>query len=127
MPKTLKEAIKVMEATKQSFDGLTWCGSYGGNAWGKITEVLLSYLKGEVSDVLFVDQAFNLKHNSGVAFGKFLWLECEDGWLNQQLNAKAGSILALKADETAHKNSGYSSYINDALTKQSILPAGIVQ
>jgi phosphohistidine swiveling domain-containing protein len=127
MPKTLKEAIKVMEATKQSFDGLTWCGSYGGNAWGKITEVLLSYLKGEVSDVLFVDQAFNLKHNSGVAFGKFLWLECEDGWLNQQLNAKAGSIMALRADEMAHKNSGYASYINDALTKQSILPAGIVQ
>jgi hypothetical protein len=65
---------------------------------------VLDYLEGNLSSVMFVDAAFNLKHNGGAAFDKFpQWMKYNSqrsmsenkppNVLEQQLNLKANATV----------------------------------
>jgi len=56
-----------------------WHAGYGGDAWAKITETLLLYLRGEISPVVFVDAVFDLRHNGGRLFDKHAMLSVQTG------------------------------------------------
>lgn len=48
-------------------------GSVGGEAWANIAEVVHARMTGKIDDYIFIDRAFHLQHNGGVAFNKLLW------------------------------------------------------
>ena len=47
--------------------------SIGGKKWALIAKVLLDYLTGEITKMIFVDTAFGLKHNGAIHFSK-VWM-----------------------------------------------------
>lgn len=52
----------------QLFLAGNWEESYGGRAWARIAEAAMLY--GKVPDVVFIDHAIDLSHNSGLCFDK---------------------------------------------------------
>lgn len=125
MPTTLKEAITTMRAVEAAFSKLPWRGGYGGKKWGKIAQVLLKYLAGDYSPIMFVDNCFNLKHNGGCAFGKFSWITCNNGIIKYQLNHKQEGDLTQATKVYAdycggHHNSAIAHYVQ----KESIFYEG---
>lgn len=87
-PKNIREAAKVTKYVHRFFTELKWVSSFGGPKWGNISSLLLDYLNGRLSDLFFVDSAFNLQHNGGSVFGKFDWMLSDAGILNSQLDFK---------------------------------------
>lgn len=66
---------------KHGFDILAWAilshfgcirGSIGGPLWAKAGILVWKYLKQEISNIYFLDQAFSLQHNGGAIFNK-MW------------------------------------------------------
>lgn len=47
-----------------------WNGSFGGESWGKAAKYCLKWINGDMSDLLFIDFALNLHHNTGCIFNK---------------------------------------------------------
>jgi hypothetical protein len=84
-----------------------WYDEYGGEVWATITNVLLRFVKGEISPENLVDNMWTLSHNNGLIFNKhivFSNYESEEGML-EILNAQAIGRLPEYADQT----SAYSS------------------
>lgn len=72
-------AVRTMQIARACFTDVHWTArSYGGKKWGVIAEHLLEYLLGNYNDMMFLDGLFNLQHNSGSLFGKFVWLTQHD-------------------------------------------------
>jgi len=63
------EALKVLEYL---FKNIEWRDNFGGSKWANVTDVLISYLSGGMSDLLFVDTAWSLQHNNSIIFDK-IW------------------------------------------------------
>lgn len=55
---------------RQNFQTAKWGGAFGGKLWGIIADTLYKHLSGELSTVLFVDQALALHHNTNIVFDK---------------------------------------------------------
>ena len=48
-----------------------WKSGYGGEAWGNISNTLLQWEIGNISDTVFVDTCWGLQHNGGKYFDKW--------------------------------------------------------
>ena len=95
-PSSLQHAIDIQSLLVELYNDISWSASYGGPKWGEISKWLLDYLKGGVTRTLFVDGAFNKRHNGGMAFDKFSWIQCDNSLLNTQLDIKQkGSVTKL--------------------------------
>ena len=68
--RTQHDGPSVLEDGAKCFYSNKWSSGYGGPKWGAIADLLVSHLKGEISNTLFVDQAFACKHNGGPVFDK---------------------------------------------------------
>jgi len=66
----LFEPMQFLPVLSELFNRRKWREQFGGKSWGKGVDMALSYLKGELSPVLFVDSAVWLHHNTGVIFNK---------------------------------------------------------
>jgi phosphohistidine swiveling domain-containing protein len=88
-PKNVQEALTIAQAVLVAFESSVWNSSgFGGRRWAAISKVLVAYLQGELTPVLFVDSCFNLQHNNGTVFGKFAWLMIDSMMLRNQLDAR---------------------------------------
>lgn len=61
---------ELLELLLPIFTEHSWSSSFGGKAWGNITEQVRKYVYGECSLELLVDTAFTLSHNTGNIFNK---------------------------------------------------------
>ena len=68
--KRLDKGHSLLQGGRSLFYNVKWRGAYGGPKWGKIADLLVKHLSGELSPTLFVDQAFALQHNTGTVFNK---------------------------------------------------------
>jgi phosphohistidine swiveling domain-containing protein len=113
-PKTLEEATQIMGWIKDGFQKVAWNSSFGGPAWGRIAELLHNYLSRAMPPTLFVDKAFNMEHNGGNAFGKFGWMPCNSGAVQEQLNKRqSGTITGLRnvlVNQGIHSSSTVDQY-----------------
>ncbi len=64
------DKTRVVSFAYAFFYHFNWHGSYGGKKWSVITKHLLLWMIGRISDTLFMDGVFNLKHNSCLVFNK---------------------------------------------------------
>lgn len=71
----LYEPVSILNAAKDLF-GRQWLGDFGGQSWLSIAEAGLQYGKWE--DVVFIDHAVDLSHNSGAFVDKNVIFRCED-------------------------------------------------
>lgn len=55
-----------------------WSGGYGSAAWGKVTDALLAWVRGQISLEMFVDTAYTLEHNNGNIFNKEMMYSSPD-------------------------------------------------
>lgn len=67
-----------------------WSSSYGGERWKMIAEAVFKFLTGEWSPTIFVDHAFDLRHNGGVMFNKHAMVDAltDEPRLSEQLTIK---------------------------------------
>ncbi len=65
-----EQTLALVERLANIFYGPYWQGSIGGKPWGDIAMLLLHYLHGEISPMLYVDRCFNIRHNCGRSFNK---------------------------------------------------------
>lgn len=68
--KSMEPAVKLAEAVRDCFYKGKWHSGYGGKAWGKVSDCLVAFLKGETSMEAMVDTAYTLAHNNGPIFNK---------------------------------------------------------
>ena len=65
---------KALDWAAQTFYEADWENAnlegYGGESWADIANVVGQYLRGGMSDLVFVDRCFALEHNGGCAFDK---------------------------------------------------------
>jgi phosphohistidine swiveling domain-containing protein len=63
---------------------------YGGKRWATIALTVLQYLEGKFGARVFVDRAFDLRHNGGILFNKHSMVDREtrEGTLQSQLDVK---------------------------------------
>jgi len=84
------------------FTKMSWYGSYGGKKWAVIATHLLRWMTGRLSDALFLDGVFNLKHNSCLVFNKLtnltIGLSRGDEGLMALLDLKQSCGLTFIAD-----------------------------
>jgi hypothetical protein len=52
------------------FNELQWSSSYGGPAWGKVTEAIRDCVNGQISIEMMLDIGYTLAHNNGPIFNK---------------------------------------------------------
>lgn len=52
------------------FNQLSWSSSYGGTAWGQVTEAVRDTVNGELSIEMLLDIGYTLAHNNGPIFNK---------------------------------------------------------
>jgi len=70
-----------------------WSASYGGKAWGSITDPLVELVEGRISPTLFCDVAWALEHNGGCMFNKGMYFSSYTKYLKQFLDLqRAGQI-----------------------------------
>lgn len=80
-------AIDFVKLCKRAFDGLEWSRSYGGAAWSRIADGYFMLLDstGTKNDMVAIDFAIDLQHNSGSIFTKN---PLYDGFDDELLNIK---------------------------------------
>jgi len=84
----------------------SWSASFGGKAWGKITEQLGKLMSGSYTLELFLDTCFTLAHNTGNIFNKgFLFESVSGNQLTKILNVqRAGQMpMFVLSDEMYQK------------------------
>lgn len=118
-PDTLEYTLDIVQRVDRLYNECKWTSSYGGKAWGRISTLLLKYLEGRFTDKLFVDAAFNMRHNGGLAFDKFSWLTCDNGALQEQLNIKASKPISALLKYT--KGLHYGTEAENAWTRDVYL------
>jgi len=84
----------------------SWQTNYGGEAWSKITQVLLHRELGKLTAHTFVDSCWGLHHNTGSYFNKW-W---DTSYLLDTLNENL-------AGEYCSMTSRASSYIRDLMDR----------
>jgi len=52
------------------FENYKWEDAYGGDSWGNIAQQAYKYLRGELTDEIYIDIAVDLHHNGGVYLDK---------------------------------------------------------
>lgn len=67
-----KYGAKALDLAEQCFYTPGWRRNFGGEAWGYACRALRAYLEGKRKPRIFVDQVFNLEHNTGHVLNK-LW------------------------------------------------------
>jgi hypothetical protein len=65
-----KYGIRALELAEEAFYTPGWRRNFGGDAWGYVVRALRAYLGGNRKPRIFVDQCFNLEHNTGSIFNK---------------------------------------------------------
>ncbi len=65
-----KFGIEALRTAEECFYQPGWRRNFGGRAWGNCANALRSYLEGERKTRIFIDQCFNLQHNTGHIFNK---------------------------------------------------------
>ena len=65
-----KYGIRALELAEEAFYTPGWRRNFGGEAWGYAARALRAYLEGQRKPRIFVDQCFNLEHNTGSIFNK---------------------------------------------------------
>jgi len=65
-----KYGIRALELAEEAFYTPGWRRNFGGEAWGYVARALRAYLEGKRKPRIFVDQCFNLEHNTGSVFNK---------------------------------------------------------
>ena len=69
------QGLSVLKRGEKDFFHGSWKSGYGGPSWGKIANLLVKHLEGDISSHIFLDQAFAIQHNGGTVFNKI-----EDYW-----------------------------------------------
>ena len=87
-----EQGLAAVEACRDYFNLMGMRVGFGGKLWGNIADTLLMYLKGELSDVLFLDLCFGLEHNGGKYLNKI------GGWYYGKLVAVLDANLAGNMD-----------------------------
>lgn len=75
------------------FNNHNWNASFGGSAWGLITEQIKKYIEGEYSLELLTDTAFTLAHNNGNIFNKGLIYSSHTSSLGEVLDVQRSGQL----------------------------------
>jgi hypothetical protein len=92
--------------------------SYGGKAWGAVTECLLKFVRGETSAEVMVDTVWTLSHNNGAIFNKgCIYIEHSDERLKMVLDVqRSGQVpqLVLKRGDY-----GMYQYVNEDMAKRA--------
>lgn len=112
-----KHGLAALEVVRDVFNEGKWDSSFGGKKWGTAAEILLRYLSGEDSKLLFVDTAFSLQHNTGCIFNKIY----DTNGLQSLLNAKAeGYVDELVAYASKEVSAAWAQKlaVKEALIKQ---------
>jgi hypothetical protein len=77
-----------------------WQFGCGGRPWATITNTLKMYLTGGLTDVMFVDTAFGLKHNHQLHFDKIWCVELLEFVLNLNANGDYDTMKIIANKET---------------------------
>ena len=99
-----EQGIHLLKLGRNRFYNLKWPSGYGGPAWGKIADVLIAHLEGQMNPVLFVDQALALQHNMGCVFNKLY-----DYWRQDELQTVLNANLNEDWNTLINFSSGWSS------------------
>src|SRR5438093_2365083 len=65
-----KYGINALALAEEAFYMRGWRRNFGGVAWAQVACALRNYLEGKRKPRIFVDQCFNLEHNTGSVFNK---------------------------------------------------------
>jgi len=65
-----KFGIRAIELAEECFYQPGWRRNFGGQSWGYCARALRAYLEGKRKPRIFVDQVFNLQHNTGAVLNK---------------------------------------------------------
>jgi hypothetical protein len=65
-----KYGIEALALAEEAFYMRGWRRNFGGVAWAQVACALRNYLEGKRKPRIFVDQCFNLEHNTGSVFNK---------------------------------------------------------
>jgi len=78
------------DAFSRGGNPLQFDGSYGGRRWALIAEAVREYLGGTIGASVFVDRAFDLRHNGGKLFNKHPMADSltKEDTLHRQLDTK---------------------------------------
>ena len=120
--KRTEQGISILEGGRSCFHNEMWKGGFGGEAWGKIADLLVSHLKGEVSSSLFVDQSFALEHNTATVFNKL-----ESYWKQDSLKTVLDANLHERWDVLLQYASEWAKtiFLNWLVEEDSITIKGI--
>lgn len=129
--KPINKIIDILKKIEMLFNAPKWSKSYGGKKWADICRILILYLEGQITDLIFIDQVFDLEHNCGCVFNKnksyidqynnikdFLnYKKCFKGELIDFLNSyKLGGYEFIKNNI---KDPKIVEYFNDILDKHN--------
>ena len=89
-------------------DALAWTfyhgkfhGGYGGEAWGKIADLLAWFVRGDITAEMMLDTAFTLAHNGGPIFNKGLvFTHYDTQALRMVLDIQAAGQIPAMLDST---------------------------
>ena len=98
-----RDGLKALERGRDLFFNGKWKSGYGGKAWGRVTDLLIKHLSGELSCELFVDQALALEHNNGCVFDKL-----NDYWMQNHLRSVLDDNLNEKWEGLLKYGSGWA-------------------
>ncbi len=93
------------DALAWTFYNGSFSGGFGGEAWGKIADLLAWFVRGDVTAEMMLDTAFTLAHNGGPIFNKGLvFTQYDTDALRMVLDIQAaGQIPAMLASIAAYK------------------------
>ena len=80
--------VEFLDYAYDLFENRSWSSGYGGKKWALIVLAVRKYLDEEITNVEFVDLAFDLQHNGGSAFDKSSFVTCDRELLRRQLDIK---------------------------------------
>jgi len=106
------DQISFFLLAEKAFKEDRWNGGYGGHKWGAIARLGYEFLIGNLAITAFVDQVFDIQHNSGHVFGKHPMLQGDYRTLTGQLHVKK---LAVGVRDVFERLSG--SGISSSVTK----------
>lgn len=92
----LESQIKFFETASVVFKRGSWSRGYGGKKWAVIAETVQEFLTGKLPHSVFVDRAFDLRHNGGVLFNKHTMVtnKSNENVLHVQLDIKKRAVGA---------------------------------
>lgn len=95
--KRLAGGLDLLKGGRNNFRSGGWGGSFGGEKWAKIADMLVGHLDETYNNVLFIDQSLALQHNCGIVFNKLngYWIQnALKSVLDANLNGDWSALLA---------------------------------